>query len=62
MRRLLRDRVPSSSHNGAVKMWDARNVSCIATGAKCPTAVLCMQFDDTTGILATASRDSAVHI
>ncbi|XP_021857190.1 DENN domain and WD repeat-containing protein SCD1 isoform X2 [Spinacia oleracea] len=62
VRLLSGDRILSSSHDGTVKMWDARNGSCIATVARCPGSVLCMEYDDTTGILAAAGRDSTVHI
>ncbi|KAK9714124.1 hypothetical protein RND81_06G073100 [Saponaria officinalis] len=62
VRMLSGERVLSSSHDGTVKMWDARIGSCIATVAHCPGAVLCTEYDDSTGILAAAGRDSVVHI
>lgn len=62
VRLLSGDRVLSSSHDGTVKMWDARNGSCISTVAKLLSPILCTEFDDTTGILAAAGRDSAIHI
>lgn len=62
VRMLTMERVLSSAHDGTVKMWDARNGSCIATIARCPGSVLCMEYDDTNGILAAAGRDSVVHI
>ncbi|KAL9239022.1 hypothetical protein vseg_013381 [Gypsophila vaccaria] len=62
VRMLSGERVLSSSHDGTVKMWDARIGSCIATVAHCPGAVLCSEYNDSTGILAAAGRDSVVHI
>ncbi|XP_074278770.1 DENN domain and WD repeat-containing protein SCD1-like isoform X2 [Silene latifolia] len=62
VRMLSGERVLSSSHDGTVKMWDARIGSCIATVGHCPGAVLCTEYDDSTGILAAAGRDSMVHI
>ncbi|XP_021736318.1 DENN domain and WD repeat-containing protein SCD1-like isoform X2 [Chenopodium quinoa] len=62
VRMLSGDRVLSSAHDGTVKMWDARNGSCIATVARCPGSVLCMEYNDATGILAAAGRDNTVHI
>lgn len=62
VRLLPGDRILSSAHDGTVKMWDARNGSSIATVAQWPGAVLCMEYDDTNGILAAAGRDSVVHI
>ncbi|XP_010677977.2 DENN domain and WD repeat-containing protein SCD1 isoform X1 [Beta vulgaris subsp. vulgaris] len=62
VRMLSGDSVLSSSHDGTVKMWDARTGGCIATVARCPGSVLCMEYDDATGILAAAGRDSVVHL
>ncbi|KAL6881967.1 hypothetical protein ACP4OV_011439 [Aristida adscensionis] len=56
------ERVLTSSHDGTVKMWDVRTDSCVATVGRCQSAVLCMEYDDSTGILAAAGRDVVSHV
>lgn len=51
------ERVLTASHDGTVKMWDVRTDTCVATVGRFSNAVLCMEYDDTTGILAAAGRD-----
>jgi WD40 repeat protein len=51
------ERVLTASHDGTVKMWDVRTDTCVATVGRCQSAVLCMEYDDSTGILAAAGRD-----
>jgi WD40 repeat protein len=50
-------RVLTASHDGTVKMWDFRTDTCVATVGRCQSAVLSMEYDDSTGILAAAGRD-----
>lgn len=58
MRMLSGERVLTASHDGSVKMWDVRTDTCVATVGRCSGAVLCMEYDDSTGILAAAGRDA----
>ncbi|RAL37856.1 hypothetical protein DM860_000550 [Cuscuta australis] len=56
------ERVLSAAHDGTVKMWDVRTDTCVATVGRYPGAVLCMEYDDSTGILAAAGRDVVANI
>ncbi|WRX17805.1 cDENN domain - like 3 [Theobroma cacao] len=56
------ERVLTSAHDGTVKMWDVRTDTCVATVGRCSSAVLCMEYDDSTGILAAAGRDAVANI
>lgn len=60
MRMLSGERVLTASHDGSVKMWDVRTDTCVATVGRCSSAVLCMEYDDSSGILAAAGRDAYV--
>lgn len=60
MQMLSGERVLTSAHDGTVKMWDVRTDTCVATVGRCSSAVLCMEYDDSTGILAAAGRDAYV--
>lgn len=51
------ERVLTASHDGTVKMWDVRTDTCVATVGRCSSAVTCMEYDDSSGILAAAGRD-----
>ncbi|KAK9114844.1 hypothetical protein Syun_021641 [Stephania yunnanensis] len=62
VRMLSGERVLSASHDGSVKMWDVRTDTCVATVGRCSSAVLCMEYDDSTGILAAAGRDAVANI
>ncbi|XP_077212384.1 DENN domain and WD repeat-containing protein SCD1-like isoform X2 [Tasmannia lanceolata] len=62
VRMLSGERVLTSSHDGSVKMWDVRTDTCVATVGRCSSAVLCMEYDDSTGILAAAGRDAIAYI
>ncbi|KAF6147124.1 hypothetical protein GIB67_036843 [Kingdonia uniflora] len=62
VRMLSGERVLTSSHDGSVKMWDVRTDTCVATVGRCPGAVLCMEYDDSTGILAAAGRDGSIRM
>ena len=57
MRMLSGERVLTAAHDGTVKMWDVRTDTCVATVGRCSSAVLCLEYDDSTGILAAAGRD-----
>ncbi|KAL5227562.1 hypothetical protein ABZP36_015827 [Zizania latifolia] len=61
-RMLSGERVLTASHDGTVKMWDVRTDTCVATVGRCQSAVLSIEYDDTTGILAAAGRDVVAHI
>ncbi|KAK7833692.1 denn domain and wd repeat-containing protein scd1 [Quercus suber] len=56
------ERVLTAAHDGTVKMWDVRTNMCVATVGHCSSAVLCMEYDDSTGILAAAGRDAVANI
>ncbi|XP_058073916.1 DENN domain and WD repeat-containing protein SCD1 isoform X2 [Magnolia sinica] len=62
VRMLSGERVLTASHDGSVKMWDVRTDTCVATVGRCSSAVLCMEYDDSTGILAAAGRDAVAYI
>ena len=61
MRMLSGERVLTAAHDGTVKMWDVRTDMCVATVGHCSSAVLCMEYDDSRGILAAAGRDAYVY-
>ncbi|CAH9064292.1 unnamed protein product [Cuscuta epithymum] len=62
VRMLSGERVLTAAHDGTVKMWDVRTDTCVATVGRYPGAVLCMEYDDSTGILAAAGRDMVANI
>ncbi|XP_020405170.1 DENN domain and WD repeat-containing protein SCD1 isoform X2 [Zea mays] len=62
VRMLSGERVLIASHDGTVKMWDVRTDTCVVTVGRCQSAVLCMEYDDSTGILAAAGRDITAHV
>ncbi|CAI0438020.1 unnamed protein product [Linum tenue] len=62
VRMLSGERVLTAAHDGTVKMWDVRTDTCVATVGRCSSAVLCMEYDDSTGILAAAGRDASVRM
>ncbi|XP_031404714.1 DENN domain and WD repeat-containing protein SCD1 isoform X2 [Punica granatum] len=62
VRMLSGERVLTAAHDGTVKMWDVRTDTCVATVGRCASAVLCMEYDDSTGILAAAGRDAVANI
>ncbi|KAM7483016.1 hypothetical protein LguiB_007599 [Lonicera macranthoides] len=62
VRTLSGERVMTAAHDGTVKMWDVRTDTCVATVGRCSSAVLCMEYDDSTGIFAAAGRDSVASI
>ncbi|XP_072978295.1 DENN domain and WD repeat-containing protein SCD1 [Typha angustifolia] len=62
VRMLSGERVLTASHDGTVKMWDVRTDTCVATVGRCLSAVLCMEYDDSTGILAAAGRDVVANV
>ncbi|XP_031279050.1 DENN domain and WD repeat-containing protein SCD1 [Pistacia vera] len=62
VRMLSGERVLTASHDGTVKMWDVRTDTCVATVGRCTSAVLCMEYDDSTGILAAGGRDAVANI
>ncbi|XP_047337287.1 DENN domain and WD repeat-containing protein SCD1 isoform X1 [Impatiens glandulifera] len=62
VRMLSGERVLTAAHDGTVKMWDVRTDTCVATVGRCSSAVLCVEYDDSTGILAAAGRDAVANI
>ncbi|GER51170.1 stomatal cytokinesis-defective 1 [Striga asiatica] len=62
VRMLSGERVLTAAHDGTVKMWDVRTDTCVATVGRSSSAVLCMEYDDSSGILAAGGRDAAVNI
>ncbi|XP_052179546.1 DENN domain and WD repeat-containing protein SCD1 isoform X2 [Diospyros lotus] len=62
VRMLSGERVLTASHDGTLKMWDVRTDTCVATVGRCTSAVICMEYDDSTGILAAAGRDVVANI
>ncbi|CAM8977111.1 unnamed protein product [Rhodiola kirilowii] len=62
VRTLSGERVLTAAHDGTVKMWDVRSDTCVATVGRCTSAILCMEYDDSTGILAAAGRDAVANV
>ncbi|KAK6127713.1 hypothetical protein DH2020_038553 [Rehmannia glutinosa] len=62
VRMLSGERVLTAAHDGTVKMWDVRTDTCVATVGRCSSAVLCMEYDDSSGVLAAGGRDAVVNI
>lgn len=62
VRMLSGERVLTAAHDGTVKMWDVRTDTCVATVGRCSSAVLCMEYDDSAGMLAAAGRDAIANI
>ncbi|KAL2479077.1 DENN domain and WD repeat-containing protein SCD1 [Forsythia ovata] len=62
VRMLSGERVLTAAYDGTVKMWDVRTDTCVATVGSCSSAVLCMEYDDSTGILAAGGRDAVANI
>lgn len=62
VRMLKGERILSASHDGSVKMWDIRSDSCVATVGKSPSPILCMDYDDSTEILAAAGVDGVGNV
>ncbi|KAG0581684.1 hypothetical protein KC19_4G271700 [Ceratodon purpureus] len=62
VRMLKGERILSASHDGSVKMWDIRIDSCVATVGKSPSPILCMDYDDNTGMLAAAGVDGVGNV
>ncbi|KAK2991400.1 hypothetical protein RJ640_010864 [Escallonia rubra] len=62
VRMLSGERVLTAAHDGTVKMWDVRTDTCVATVGRCSNAVLCMEYDDSTGILAAGGRDASIRM
>ncbi|GMI96344.1 STOMATAL CYTOKINESIS-DEFECTIVE 1 [Hibiscus trionum] len=56
------ERVLTAAYDGTVKMWDVRTDTCVATVGRCSSAVLCMEYDDSSGILAAGGRDAVANI
>ncbi|KAI3735818.1 hypothetical protein L6452_15337 [Arctium lappa] len=61
-RMLSGERVLTAAYDGTVKMWDVRTDTCVATVGRCSSAVLCMEYDDSTGVLAAGGRDAVANI
>ncbi|KAH6801776.1 stomatal cytokinesis defective / SCD1 protein [Perilla frutescens var. frutescens] len=62
VRMLSGERVLTAAHDGTVKMWDVRTDTCVATVGRFSSAVLCMEYDDSSGILAAGGRDGVANI
>ncbi|CAI9113596.1 OLC1v1014226C1 [Oldenlandia corymbosa var. corymbosa] len=62
VRMLSGERVLTAAHDGTIKMWDVRTDTCVATVGRCSSAVLCVEYDDSTGILAAGGRDAIANI
>ncbi|KAI5660173.1 hypothetical protein M9H77_28966 [Catharanthus roseus] len=62
VRMLSGERVLTAGHDGTIKMWDVRTDTCVATVGRCSSAILCVEYDDSTGILAAGSRDSIANV
>lgn len=61
MKMISGERVLTAAHDGTVKMWDVRTDMCVSTVGRCSSAILSIEYDDSTGILAAAGRDTYVY-
>ncbi|XP_039056236.1 serine/threonine-protein kinase SAPK2-like [Hibiscus syriacus] len=50
--------VLTSAYDGTVKMWDVWTDTCVETVGRCSSAALCLEYDDSSGILAAVGRDA----
>ncbi|GLT68466.1 hypothetical protein SLA2020_406920 [Shorea laevis] len=62
VRMLSGERVLTAAHDGTVRCGMLETDMCVATVGRCSSAVLCMEYDDSTGILAAAGRDAVANI
>ncbi|KAL6552573.1 Scytalone dehydratase [Orobanche hederae] len=62
VRMLSGERVLTAAYDGTVKMWDVRTDTCVATVGRSSSAILCMEYDDSSGVLAAGGRDAVVNI
>jgi len=60
--RMTGECVVSASLDGTLKMWDTRTDGCVDTIGRCSSAVLCIDYDNYTGILAAAGKDALAKI
>lgn len=61
--RMLRDCcVLTASHDGTVKMWDVRMETSVATVGRSASAILCMDYDYETKVLAAAGMDGICSV
>lgn len=54
--------VLTASHDGTAKMWDVRADTCVATVGRSASAILCVDYDYETRILAAAGMDGVCNI
>ncbi|MCO5590562.1 hypothetical protein L7F22_044533 [Adiantum nelumboides] len=54
--------VLTASHDGTVKMWDVRTDTCVATVGRSASAILCLDYDYDTRVLAAAGMDGVCNI
>lgn len=57
MRMLSGERVLTAGYDGTARMWDVRTDQCVATVGQHSSAILCMDYEDSTGHLAAAGMD-----
>ncbi|KAL6494896.1 Scytalone dehydratase [Orobanche gracilis] len=62
VRMLSGERVLTAAYDGTVKMWDVRTDTCVANVGRSSNAILCMEYDDSSGVLAAGGRDAVVNI
>lgn len=51
------ERVLTAAYDGTVKMWDVRTDACVATVGNHSSSILCMDYEDSSGVLAAAGMD-----
>lgn len=60
MRMLSGERVLTAAYDGTVKMWDVRTDACVANVGNHSSSILCMDYEDSSGVLAAAGMDGLV--
>ncbi|BBN12485.1 protein MpSCD [Marchantia polymorpha subsp. ruderalis] len=60
VRMLSGERVLTAGYDGTARMWDVRTDQCVATVGQHSSAILCMDYEDSTGHLAAAGMDGEI--
>ncbi|KAL3688572.1 hypothetical protein R1sor_014881 [Riccia sorocarpa] len=62
VRMLSGERVITAGYDGTARMWDVRTDQIVSTLARHPTAILCMDFEGSSEVLAIAGMDGDITV
>ncbi|KAL2624334.1 hypothetical protein R1flu_008579 [Riccia fluitans] len=62
VRILSGERVITAGYDGTARMWDVRTDQIVSTLARHPTAILCLDFEESSEVLAVAGVDGEITI